>query len=97
MLRTAAKKRGLGGGGGGGGRGPAGRGAAPPPDAVGSDADLRLSLAYDEAYVRLRLGEREAARRLLDELVAARPPLGPYLRRDPLFRELFTASPPASR
>ena len=61
---------------------------------VGSDADLRLSLAYDEAYVRLRLGERDAARRLLDELVAARPPLGPYLRRDPLFRELFT--PPAA-
>jgi len=65
--------------------------------AVGADADLRLSLAYDEAYVRLRLGERDAARRLLDGLVAARPPLGPYLRRDPLFRELFTASPPASR
>jgi DNA-binding SARP family transcriptional activator/TolB-like protein len=61
---------------------------------VGDDADLRLSLAYDEAYVRLRLGERDAARRLLDGLVAARPPLGPYLRRDPLFRELFT--PPAS-
>jgi hypothetical protein len=61
---------------------------------VGSDADLRLSLAYDEAYVRLRLGERDAARRLLGELVAARPPLGPYLRRDPLFRELF--SPPGS-
>jgi DNA-binding SARP family transcriptional activator/TolB-like protein len=60
---------------------------------VGSDAELRLSLAYDEAYVRLRLGERDAARRLLDELVAARPPLGPYLRRDPLFRELFTGSP----
>jgi DNA-binding SARP family transcriptional activator/TolB-like protein len=62
---------------------------------VGNDAELRLSLAYDEAYVRLRLGEREAARRLLDALVAARPPLGPYLRRDPLFRELFTP-PPAS-
>jgi len=59
---------------------------------VGSDADLRLSLAYDEAYVRLRLGERDAARRLLDELIAARPPLGNYLRRDPLFRELFTPS-----
>ncbi|MFL5537368.1 MAG: BTAD domain-containing putative transcriptional regulator [Longimicrobiaceae bacterium] len=67
------------------------------PAAVGGDADLRLSLAYDEAYVRLRLGERDAARRLLDELVAARPPLGPYLRRDPLFRELFTPSASRSR
>ena len=64
---------------------------------MGNDADLRLSLAYDEAYVRLKLGERDAARRLLDGLAAARPPLGPYLRRDPLFRELFTASRPGSR
>jgi predicted Zn-dependent protease len=59
---------------------------------VGGDAELRLSLAYDEAYVRLQLGERDAARRLLDGLVSARPPLGPYLRRDPLFRELFTSA-----
>ena len=58
------------------------------------DPALRVSLAYDEAYVRLRLGEREAARRLLDEYVAARPTLRSFIARDPLFRELCTPAPP---
>ena len=62
---------------------------------AGDDRDLRLSLAYDEAYVRLLLGERDAARRLLDTLVAARPALAGFIGRDPLFRGLFT-SPAAS-
>lgn len=57
---------------------------------VGSDPELRLSLAYDEAYVRLLLGERGEALRLLDELVRARPALRPFLARDPLFRGLLT-------
>jgi hypothetical protein len=67
---------------------------------VGTDPELRLSLDYDEAYVRLVLGERAEARRLLDGLMAARPELRAYLRRDPLFRGLLTASagaPPPSR
>ncbi|HEV7589284.1 MAG TPA: BTAD domain-containing putative transcriptional regulator, partial [Longimicrobium sp.] len=63
---------------------------------VGDDRDLRLSLAYDEAYVRLLLGERDAARRLLDSLVAARPALAGFIGRDPLFRGLFTPRPAAS-
>ncbi|HEX8318457.1 BTAD domain-containing putative transcriptional regulator [Longimicrobium sp.] len=67
---------------------------------AGTDEDLRLSLAYDEAYVRLMLGERAQARRLLDGLVAARPALGGFIRRDPLFRDLFSSAgtaPAASR
>ncbi|HEU0299013.1 MAG TPA: BTAD domain-containing putative transcriptional regulator [Longimicrobium sp.] len=61
-----------------------------------SDREVRLSLAYDEAYVRLLLGERQAARRLLDSLVAARPELAGFIGRDPLFRELVTNRPAAS-
>jgi DNA-binding SARP family transcriptional activator/TolB-like protein len=63
---------------------------------VGANAELRLSLAYDEACVRLLLGEKGQARRLLDELVAARPELRSFIRRDPLFRELFTSAGPPS-
>jgi TolB-like protein len=62
---------------------------------VEGNEELRLALAFDEAYVRLLLGERAEARRLLDELVAARPALRGYVERDPLFRALFTpAAPP---
>jgi DNA-binding SARP family transcriptional activator/TolB-like protein len=63
---------------------------------AGDDRELRLSLAYDEASVHLLLGERNAARRLLDSLVAARPELAGFIGRDPLFRELFTRRPGAS-
>ncbi|MET0398152.1 MAG: hypothetical protein ABW277_15230, partial [Longimicrobiaceae bacterium] len=56
---------------------------------VGGDPDLRLSLDYDEAYVRLLLGEREAARRLLSGVLARRPALRPFAERDPLFRGLL--------
>jgi predicted Zn-dependent protease len=58
--------------------------------AAAGDAELRLALDYDEACVRLVLGERAEARRLLDEMLAARPALRPYLARDPLFRGLLT-------
>jgi len=57
--------------------------------AVGSDVELRLSLDYDEAYVRLLLGEREAARRLLEGVLARRPALRPFAVRDPLFGNLL--------
>jgi len=63
---------------------------------AGDDRELRLSLACDEASVRLLLGERDAARRLLDSLVAARPELAGFIGRDPLFRGLFTRRPAAS-
>ncbi len=63
---------------------------------AGDDRDLRLSLTYDEASVRLLLGERARARLLLDSLVAARPYLAGFIRRDPLFRGLFTPGPAAS-
>ena len=53
--------------------------------------DDAVSLDYDEAYVRLVLGEREAARRLLDGVLARRPALRPFAARDPLLRELVPA------
>jgi DNA-binding SARP family transcriptional activator/TolB-like protein len=57
--------------------------------AAGSDPELRLSLDYDEAYVRLLLGERDAARRLLEGVLARRPALRPFAARDPLFAGLL--------
>jgi DNA-binding SARP family transcriptional activator/TolB-like protein len=66
--------------------------------AVGPDE--RLSLAYDEAYVHLLLGERERARRLLESVLAERPGLRPFAERDPLLRGLLapgaTGTPPGS-
>ncbi len=59
-----------------------------------SDSASRVSLAYDEAYVLLVLGERGAARRRLDEYAAARPELRAYLPRDPLFRDLYASRRP---
>ncbi|MDB4951877.1 MAG: protein kinase, partial [Gemmatimonadetes bacterium] len=55
---------------------------------AGRDAGLRLSLAYDEAYARLLLGERDSARALLGRTLALRPELRPFAARDPLLREL---------
>jgi eukaryotic-like serine/threonine-protein kinase len=52
------------------------------------DSTLRLDLAYDEAYLRLTLGERERATALLRGLITARPFQGPILARDPLLRGL---------
>lgn len=55
---------------------------------VGNDADLNVDLDYDEAYVRLALGDRDSTVRLLGQYLAARPSLKPYLTRDPLFSSL---------
>lgn len=56
--------------------------------ATAGDSALRLDLAYDEAYLRLVLGQREQATRLLRHLLSVRPVLRPMLERDPLFKEL---------
>jgi TolB-like protein/tetratricopeptide (TPR) repeat protein len=56
--------------------------------ATANDSSLRLDLAYDEAFLRLVMGERDRAEQLLASLVSARPVLGPLLARDPLFSEL---------
>ena len=55
---------------------------------VGSKADLRSSLLYDEAYVRLLLGEPSAAITLLEEYVRMKPHLRTYVGRDVQFRRL---------
>jgi eukaryotic-like serine/threonine-protein kinase len=52
------------------------------------DSTLTMDLNYDEAYLRLVLGERERAVRLLNEYVKARPLAREYLARDPLLRAL---------
>jgi serine/threonine protein kinase/tetratricopeptide (TPR) repeat protein len=56
--------------------------------ATQGDTSLRLDLAYDEAYLRLVLGEPDRATELLRGLLNARPVLRPLLARDPLFRNL---------
>ncbi len=56
--------------------------------ATEGDSVLRLDLAYDEAYLRLLLGERDRAADLLRTYVAARPLSRDYLARDPLLRDL---------
>lgn len=61
--------------------------------ATAADSAARIDLAYDEAYLRLVLGEREQATRLLADYIRARPLAREYLARDPLFRGL--AIPPA--
>jgi eukaryotic-like serine/threonine-protein kinase len=55
---------------------------------VGSDANLNTDLDYDEAYVQLALGNRDATLQLLARYLAARPAMKPYIRRDPLFTTL---------
>jgi hypothetical protein len=55
---------------------------------VGGNPSLSVDLDYDEAYVRLSLGERDAAIRLLQAYLAARPRMRPYVARDPLFATL---------
>jgi tetratricopeptide (TPR) repeat protein len=55
------------------------------------DSTLSLDLGYDEAYLRLVLGERERARALLREYVNARPLARDYLARDPLLQDLRLA------
>jgi serine/threonine-protein kinase len=58
---------------------------------VAGDSTLSIDLKYDEAYLRLVLGERDRAVRLLNEYVKARPLAREYLARDPLLRGLRPA------
>jgi tetratricopeptide (TPR) repeat protein len=57
---------------------------------AGDDRAMNLFLAYDEAYLRLVLGERERAFDLLTHYVRHRPELKPYALRDPQFRTLWS-------
>jgi TolB-like protein/DNA-binding SARP family transcriptional activator/tetratricopeptide (TPR) repeat protein len=61
---------------------------------IRSQPELRVDLAYDEAYLRLVLGERAAAASLLRYYLAAKPELASYLARDPLFTGVAPGSPP---
>jgi predicted Zn-dependent protease len=60
--------------------------------AANGDAELRLSLAYDEAYAYLLLGQPQTARALLEWSFTRRPSQRAFAARDPLFRHA-----PASR
>jgi tetratricopeptide (TPR) repeat protein len=55
--------------------------------ATAGDTTLSMDLNYDEAYLRLVLGERERAAALIREYLDARPLARDYLARDPLLRE----------
>lgn len=57
--------------------------------AVAPDRELRLSFAYDDAYVSLLLGEKEAAIRQLAAYADGQPHLRQYLSRDIQFRALW--------
>jgi len=59
---------------------------------VGTNPELGSSLDYDEAWVRLMLGDTAGARALADRVMRARPALRSYLMRDPLLRLLQPAS-----
>lgn len=57
---------------------------------AGADGeDLWMSFLFDEAQVRVQLGETAAARRALDELSVQRPYYRDYVRSDHLFRSVF--------
>jgi tetratricopeptide (TPR) repeat protein len=56
--------------------------------ATAGDSTLSMDLNYDEAYLRLVLGERDRALELLRKYVDARPLARDYLARDPLLRGL---------
>lgn len=70
---------------------------------VQADRSASIDLDYDEAYVRLALGDRDRALTLLRSFLTARPTYRAYIARDPLFTRLrsdprFTtllAAPPA--
>lgn len=52
------------------------------------DGEMRVDVMYDEANVRLLLGEKESALRLLEGYLALRPDQKPFIARDPLFSGL---------
>jgi len=58
---------------------------------VAGDADLGFSLDYDEAWVRVAVGDTAGARALVARMVRYRPALSAYLRRDPFVRGLSPA------
>jgi tetratricopeptide (TPR) repeat protein len=58
-----------------------------------ADSTLSMDLNYDEAYLRLVLGETDRAKRLLQQYVKARPLASEYLARDPLLQALRLPSP----
>jgi DNA-binding SARP family transcriptional activator/TolB-like protein len=55
---------------------------------VGADPGLGFSLDYDEAWVRLMLGDTAGARALVGRMTRYRPELRAYLLRDPFVRAL---------
>jgi TolB-like protein len=73
---------------------------------VGTDAELRVDLAYEEAYLALLLGDRARAIALLGDYLRARPSLASFvarharwatLRLEPAFRAAPGSAPsPAS-
>jgi DNA-binding SARP family transcriptional activator/TolB-like protein len=56
---------------------------------VQGDAELRVNLLWDDAFVSLSLGERARAATLLDRFVAARPAFREYALREPAFRGVW--------
>jgi eukaryotic-like serine/threonine-protein kinase len=59
---------------------------------VSADADVRIDLLYDEAYLHLVLGERNEAIRLLSDYLAARPSLRGLVSRHPRWRPIWSDS-----
>jgi TolB-like protein len=57
--------------------------------ATAGDTTLQMDVLYDEAYLRLVLGERDRAASLLKQYLAARPMARDYLARDPLWKDLW--------
>jgi TolB-like protein/tetratricopeptide (TPR) repeat protein len=55
---------------------------------VAGDADLAFSLDYDEAWVRLALGDSAGARAIVERMIRYRPAMREYLLRDPFVRGL---------
>ncbi|HYH79631.1 MAG TPA: BTAD domain-containing putative transcriptional regulator [Longimicrobium sp.] len=65
---------------------------------VAGDADLGFSLAYDETWVRLAMGDTAGARVLVARMVRSSPTMRDYLLRDPMVRSLSPGgglTPPA--
>ena len=60
---------------------------------VGADPDLGFSLDYDDAWMRLMLGDAAGARALVERMTRYRPELRAYVLRDPLARTLARAPP----
>ncbi|HLM66220.1 MAG TPA: hypothetical protein VK358_01775, partial [Longimicrobium sp.] len=56
---------------------------------VQGDPASLSSFFWDDAYLRLLLGERARSAALLDSFVAARPDLREYVARERAFRGVF--------